>query len=226
MNPLHLAPNITLIRGDCLEYMATLPDGAYSLAVVDAPYGVDIGNAAQGKWVTSRMPKKDWDKQIPTPEYFSELARVAERQIIWGGNYYQLRPSRGFLIWDKGKGFYGRDFAECEMAWLSMDCNAKIFKHDPLANGDYRGKIHPTQKPVSLYRFILQNYARPGDTIPDTHLGSGSSAIAAWEMGYTFTGIEIDRDYFDAAVERIRKRMSQPYLPGIVQPKPEQTSLF
>ncbi len=96
-------------------------------------------------------------------------------------------------------------------------------------HGDTRGghdRIHPTQKPIPLYRFILQNYARPGDTILDTHLGSGSSAIAAWEMGYTFTGIEIDRDYFDAAVERIKKRMLQPYLPGIGQPKAEQTTLF
>lgn len=205
--------NITLINGDCMDYMASLADKAFSLAVVDPPYGIEIGRAQKGKWVTSRMPKKNWDDSPPPSEYFDVLFRVSGNQVISGGNYFNLPPTRGFVVWDKGNGFYGRDFAECEFIWTSFDVNARVFKHDPLASGDYRGKIHPTQKPVALYRWLLTNYGRPGDTILDTHLGSGSSAIAAYELGFEFIGIELDTDYYNAAVERFKKRLLQPFLP-------------
>jgi len=227
MAPLHLAPNITLLHGDCLEYMATLADGAYSLCVVDPPYG--IGRSGKPK-STSRngghkgFPDKGWDNNPPSSGYFSELFRVSSNQIVWGANYYPgiFPPSPGWVLWDKGQRI---DQADGELAFTSFDKPLRVFTLNRVALL-IEGTIHPTQKPVALYRWLLQNYAKPGDTILDTHLGSGSSAIAAWEMGYPFTGIEIDRDYFDAAVERIRKRMSQPYLPGIVQPKAEQTSMF
>lgn len=218
---------ITLYLGDCMRLLEQSPDKCYDLCICDPPYGVGMDGGNVGYKGFNDFQKKGWDNATPSQEYFDGLRRVTTHQIIFGGNYFTLPPSRGFVVWDKGEGFYNRTYAECEMAWVSMDCNAKIFKHDPLANGDYKGKIHPTQKPTALYRFILQNYARPGQTILDTHLGSGSSAIAAWEMGYTFTGIEIDEDYYHAAVERFKKRIAQPYLPGLVQPaKPRQDSLL
>ncbi len=236
MNSVHLAPNLTLIHGDCLEYMATLADGAYSLAVVDPPYGIHEKllttdkNVNRSNKFALMYQEKGWDTKRPTTEYFDELMRVTKNQVICGGNYFasMLPASRGWAIWDKQGD--GMTTVNNELIYTSLDLAMKTFRRchglDKGFMNPEKSNIHPTQKPVALYRWLLQNYARPGDTILDTHLGSGSSAIAAWEMGYTFTGIEIDRDYFDAAVERIRKRMSQPYLPGIVQPKAEQASLF
>lgn len=230
MNTITLASGLTLIHGDCMEYLATLPDGAFDLAVVDPEYGINAARQSFGFSVRSRMEKKGWDKNPPDKKYFDELFRASENQIVWGGNYFPLPPSRCFVVWDKGPSFRNRDFAECEQAWVSIDGNARIINYDPLANGDYKNRIHHTQKPVALYRWLLQNYAKPGQTVLDTHLGSGSSAIAAWEMGYTFTGIEIDKDYFNAAVERISKRLLSPYLPGIAgnegKGQAEQVKLF
>lgn len=220
---------ITLYLGDCMRLLDQTPDKYYSLCVCDPPYGI-------GNFIPQNLPKNgikvsplvEWNDSIPPEDYFAELARVSERQIIWGANYYnRFATSGGALIWHKGN--INPIFSQCEIAALSWQKRVDYVHIDWQAGFARRKEgetIHPCQKPVALYRWLLQNYARPGDTILDTHLGSGSSAIAAWEMGYTFTGIEIDRDYFDAAVERIKKRMSQPYLPGIVQPKPEQTSMF
>ncbi len=194
---------------DCMDLMREFPDKHFDLAIVDPPYGIGAGKAQQGKWVSSRMEKKEWDSSAPDPIYFEELMRVSKNQIIWGGNYFLLRPSRCFLVWDKGEGFYGRDFAECEMAWTSFDANAKIYKRDPLAKGDYRGKIHPTQKPVALYRWILANYAKEGMKILDTHLGSGSHAIACHYAKMHLTACELDPDYYAAACERIERETRQ-----------------
>lgn len=211
--------NILMINADCMEVMQYIKDKEIELSCVDPPYGIGAGKMAQGKWVTSRMEKKQWDSSAPTDEYFQELFRVSERQIIWGGNYFSLPPSRGFIIWDKGEGFKGRDFAECEQAWLSIDCNATIFKYDPLANGDYRGKIHPTQKPVALYKWLLSRYANPGDKILDTHGGSGSIAIACHDLGYDLTWMELDDDYYNAACKRYKDHASQQVL---FEPEPEK----
>jgi len=201
---------IELLNMDCMEYMATLPDKAFDLAIVDPPYGVDVGNKPMSsKWASSRLARKDWDKLAPDDEYFRELERVAVNRIVWGGNYFALPPSRCFLIWDKGAGFRGRSFAECEQAWVSFDSNAKIYTRDPLASGDYIGKIHPTQKPVPLYSWLLKNYAQPGQRILDTHLGSGSSAIAAHYFGCDFVGTELDPDYFAAAQARFDNETRQ-----------------
>ena len=194
---------------DCMEYMRTLPDKVFDLAVVDPPYGIGMDGGCVGYKGDNVFEKKGWDKSTPGKEYFDELFRVSENQIIWGGNYFYLPPTRCFLIWDKGAGFRGRTYAEAELAWTSFDQNVRIFERDPLCNGDYKGKIHPTQKPVALYAWIFSRYARPGDKILDTHLGSGSSRIAAYDAGLDFVGCEIDKDYFEAQEQRFQAHAAQ-----------------
>ena len=137
------------------------------------------------------------------------MFRVSVNQIIWGGNYFSLPPTRCFLVWDKGEGFYNRTYAECELAWTSFDKNTRKYKRDPLAKGDYKGKIHPTQKPVKLYEWLLMNYAKEGDKILDTHLGSGSIAIACHNLGYDLEGYELDTEYYEAAKKRLKEHQSQ-----------------
>lgn len=195
---------------DNMELMAQFPDNHFDLAIVDPPYGIGA-SAGVGKYGREKHNSADkkWDAETPADEYFAELFRVSREQIIWGGNYFNLRPSRCFIVWDKGEGFKGRDFAEAEQAWVSFDRNAVIFKRDPLASGDYRGKIHPTQKPVALYKWLLHNYANPGQLILDTHLGSGSSAIACHYHGNPLVACELDPDYFHAACKRIAKETAQ-----------------
>ncbi len=204
------SPFLDLRLGDCMDLMRDTPDDYYDLAIVDPPYGIGVSDTPMSsRWVSSRLTKKDWDASRPSPQYFMELRRVSQHQIIWGGNYFSLPPSRFFVVWDKGAGFKGRSFAECEQAWGSLDKNAKIFTYDPLANGDYRGKFHPTQKPVALYKWLLANYAEPGQRILDTHMGSGSIAIACHYFGAYLTATEIDEDYFTAACERIERETRQ-----------------
>ena len=200
---------IELLNIDCMEYMAEQQDGAFGLAIVDPPYGIGMSGGNVGYKGNNNLARKDWDNAIPSDEYFKELFRVSREQIIWGGNYFYLPPTRCFLIWDKGEGFKGRSYAECEQAWTSFDANARIFKRDPLCNGDYKGKIHPTQKPIKLYEWLLANYARNDMRILDTNLGSGSSAIAAHYFGCDFVGCEIDTDYYYAAKERFDRETRQ-----------------
>jgi len=187
---------------DCMEYMKTVPDKYYELAIVDPPYGIGMSGGNVGYKGFNDLERKEWDNGIPPKEYFDELIRISTNQIIWGGNYFGLPPTRCFLIWDKGEGFKNRTYAEAELAWTSFDKNVKIFKYDPLAKGAYRGKIHPTQKPVALYKWLLKNYAKPNDKIFDSHVGSGSSRIACYDMGFDFTGCELDPDYWKAQEER------------------------
>ena len=200
---------IQLLNIDCMEYMATLPDKCFDLACVDPPYGIGMDGGNVGYKGFNDFDKKSWDAETPNAAFFYELRRVSKEQIIWGGNYFDLPPTRCFLIWDKGAGFKGRSYAECEQAWTSFDANARIYQRDPLCNGDYKGKIHPTQKPVKLYEWLLTNYAKPGQRILDTHLGSGSSAIAAHYFGVDFVGCELDKDYYDAAVKRFNLQTAQ-----------------
>lgn len=203
---------IELKQGDCMDFMKTLEDNAFDLAIVDPPYGIDIANMNMGAGKGTRQSKienrawkpADWDKAAPDEEYFLELFRVSKNQVIWGGNYFVLPPSRYFCIWDKGEGMKGRSFAECEYAWVSNG-GTRIFKKDPVQ----RSRIHPTQKPVKLYEWLLSNYAKEGDRILDTHLGSGSSAIAAHYGGFDFVGIELDEDYYKAAKERFDRETAQ-----------------
>ena len=196
---------IEIFNRDCMEAMKEMPDKAYELAIVDPPYGIGVNQMKMGGRQTVKPDKRNWDAAVPGKEYFVELMRVSVNQIIWGGNYFDLPPSKHFLIWDKGETMYGRDFAECELAWSSMDKTARMFKKNP----NQPDRFHPTQKPVKLYEWLLKNYAKPGDKILDTHLGSGSIAIACWNMGYSLTGYEIDKDYYDAAIRRLDEHKKQ-----------------
>lgn len=186
---------------DCMEGMAKYPDKYFELAIVDPPYGIGISSNP----VRQQYKKKYWDDETPTKIYFTELKRISANQIIWGGNYFPLEPSQGFLIWDK-KQPHDFSLAMCEFAWMSFQKPAKIFQYSVLTERD---KVHPTQKPVALYKWLLKNYAKEGDKILDTHLGSGSSRIAAYEMGFDFTGFELDKDYFDASVKRYENHIAQ-----------------
>jgi site-specific DNA-methyltransferase (adenine-specific) len=167
---------------------------------------------------------KDWDKSIPTVEYFNELTRISKNQIIWGGNYFPLPPTKCFLIWDKKND--GRDFAECEFAWSSFDSVARMYRMRPM-NMD-GGKIHPTQKPVALYKWLLKNYAKPNDKIFDSHVGSGSIRIACHDMGLDFEGCEIDKDYWEAQEERYHSHVSQQdlFAPEVIQETIYQNELL
>ncbi len=189
---------IELLHCDCMEYMATVPDKYFDLAIVDPPYGIGdkFKGGKNGKMNFNEIVNKDWDK-VPSDEYFAELQRVSKNQIIWGGNYFNLPPTRCFIVWDK---IISEDFslAMAELAWTSFDKLAKIYKLQVPKNG----KIHPTQKPIKLYEWLLTNYAKKGQRILDTHLGSGSSAIAAHYFGVDFVGCELDKDYFEAAKAR------------------------
>jgi site-specific DNA-methyltransferase (adenine-specific) len=197
---------------DCMAYMATLPDKAFDLAIVDPPYGIDAANMTMGKGSANDLgihKSKDWDKFIPPQKYFYELKRVSKNQIIWGGNYFldYLGNTRCILVWDKLD--YNSDFAAFEMAWTSFNKNAKIFQRARSAQGDSIGKIHPTQKPVKLYEWLLSNYAEKGQTILDTHLGSGSIAIACNNLDFDLVGCELDEDYYKAACDRVNQATAQ-----------------
>lgn len=194
---------IKLLNMDCMEYMKNIPDNHFDLAVVDPPYGIEINKSGR---LGSYGGKKKWDS-IPIHKfYFRELKRISKNQVIWGGNYFKLNPTRCFLIWDKQQP-EKVSFASCEYAWTSFDKSAKTYYQRP-QNMDFI-RIHPTQKPVKLYNWILKNYAKPGQKIIDTHLGSGSSAIAAHYFGCDFVGIEIDKDYFRAAKKRFDQETRQ-----------------
>ena len=195
---------IELVNGDCLQYMATLEDNSFDLAVVDPPYGININKSGR---LGHYGGQKDWDNKTPNQKYFDELIRVSKHQIIWGGNYFinYLSPTSCFLIWDK-KQPQDLSFAQCEMAWTSYKSSAKIFVFRP---HQIKNRIHPTQKPIQLYQWIFDKYAKKGMKILDTHLGSGSSAIAAHDSGLDFVGIELDADYFQAAKERLETHQQQ-----------------
>ena len=186
---------------DCMQAMEQIPDKYFDLAVCDPPYGIGISQNP----VRQKHEKKQWDSQIPQDEYFKELFRVSKNQVIWGGNYFNLPPCKGFLIWDKIQPF---DFslAMVEFAWTSFNMPAKMFSYSVL---NEKGKIHPTQKPIALYAWIFQHYAKEGDKILDTHLGSGSSRIAAYDAQLDFIGFEIDRDYFNKQQERFENHTAQ-----------------
>ena len=192
------------INDDCMEIMATLPDKAFELAIVDPPYGIGITESGRLKKYNANKTK--WDELTPSDEYFKELIRVSKNQIIWGGNYFNLPPTRGFVIWDKRQP-EDVSFASCEFAWSSFDVSARTFYYSALQQTDMR--IHPTQKPIALYEWLLTHYAKQGDKILDTHLGSGSSRIAAYNLGFDFVGCEIDEDYFKAQEERFKAHTAQ-----------------
>lgn len=218
--------NIELLNVDCMEYMKTVPDKHFDLAIVDPPYGIGEhggkvrhGEQSKAKGFKIRSyEKKGWDNSTPSAEYFKELFRISEHQIIWGGNYFleNLTNTKCFLVWDK-KGTDQSDFADCEIAWTSFDSAIRKFKYDWIGFGNLnlpekRERFHPTQKPVALYKWLLKNYAKEGGKILDTHLGSGSIAIACHDYKFELTGCEIDSDYYNAAVKRLQNHVAQTVL--------------
>jgi site-specific DNA-methyltransferase (adenine-specific) len=224
--PVSLIENI-----DCLEGMKKYPDKFFELAIVDPPYGINIAKRngsigqkkGQGKITTYKS--KDWDASIPEKDYFSELFRVSENQIVFGANYFtaHLPSSMGWIVYDKLQP-EGVTFAMAELAFSSFDRSIKTFRtsrskmQNCVSNnkeiGFVNAKIHPAQKPVALYKWLLSNYAKEGDKILDTHLGSGSSRIAAYIMGFDFYGFELDRDYYEAQEKRFKEQTAQQSLFG------------
>lgn len=200
---------IEMMNMDCMEYMAGLPDNAYDLAIVDPPYGIDVNmNAGRKAGEVKKHQDKEWDSSIPDDEYFIELFRVSKNQIIWGGNYFILPPSRGFVVWHKTTVAETFSMAMCEYAWVSFNCNSKMFSGAPQGTAN-DPRIHPTQKPVALYEWLLTHYAKPGDRILDTHGGSGSICIACHDLGFDLTWMELDEDYYKAACERYQNHAAQ-----------------
>jgi site-specific DNA-methyltransferase (adenine-specific) len=206
MEPELKAPpsSLSLSCEDCMALMRRYPDKHFDLAIVDPPYGIGMDG---GSRQYNAYEKKGWDKCIPSQEYFAELRRVSRNQIIWGGNYFAhlLPPSRCWIMWDKT--IHGNSFADGELAWASFDKNVRIYPLNICHNQGQR--FHPTQKPLKLYQWLLANYAKPGMKILDTHLGSGSHAIACHYAGMHLTACEIDPDYFAAAQERIKRETAQ-----------------
>jgi site-specific DNA-methyltransferase (adenine-specific) len=195
---------ITITNEDNMELMARYPDNYFDLAIVDPPYGIDINSS--GRLGHYGGKGKKWDSDIPNDTYFKELFRVSQNQIIWGGNYFYLPPTRCFLIWDKEQP-ENVSFASCEFAWTSFNLSAKTFYKRP-QNADIQ-RIHPTQKPVALYKWILDKYAKQGDKILDTHLGSGSIAIACHDYNFELTACELDLEYYEKAIQRIKNHTNQ-----------------
>lgn len=225
---------IQITNEDNMLLMARYPDKYFDLAIVDPPYGIGASkqSASSSKMKgrknsiikRSTLKSKDWDNERPTKEYFNELFRVSKEQIIWGGNYFELPLINSWLIWNKLQLLETR--SDGEMAWTSFKRPLKIvpllqdgfkrgqnvgYNQPVIYNEPFSGKqtIHPTQKPVALYKWILDKYAKQGDKILDTHLGSGSIAIACHDYGFDLTACELDKEYFDKAMERINNHMAQ-----------------
>lgn len=203
---------------DNMDLMAQYPDKHFGLAVVDPPYGIGVDGGIGGGVLASKssFEKKGWDKESPKVSYFKELKRVSKNQVIWGANHFiekiKEANSSSWLVWDKENG--KNNFADCELAWTSHKSAVRkfVFKWQGMLQGDMKNKenkIHPTQKPVKLYDWIFKNYANDGDKILDTHLGSGSIAIASHYAGLHLTACEIDEDYFKESVSRIERETAQ-----------------
>jgi len=226
------------IHGDCMEYMKTMPEKFAELAIVDPPYGIKADQVQNkisksgrisngGGWKLYK--ETSWDDNPPDKNYFERLYFISKNQIIWGCNYFEnIKPSSCWIIWDK---IQRDNRSDAEMAWTSFKKPLKVFRYSRIDSyvNDCDIKIHPTQKPVALYRWILHNYAKPGDLIIDTHVGSASSLIACEQMGFQYIGFEIDKDYYDAAEKRInqaRKKLNQNEIFKREEIEVKQESLF
>lgn len=199
---------ISLFNECSLEAMRKMKDDEFDLGIVDPPYGLgkrttDGGGTNSQIRFMNDIRRSNWDDEIPSEEYFSQLRRVCKNWIIWGANYFPISHYRAFVVWDKMT--YIRTMSQVELAATSFDSPARYVK----INSNDPDRIHPTQKPVSLYCFLLNEYAKKGNKILDTHLGSGSSAIAAYEMGFDFVGYELDKEYFDGAKKRLDNHRQQ-----------------
>ena len=200
---------IQITNEDNMELMARYPDNYFDLAIVDPPYGLGKRTTDGGSKRNTQtrfmddIRRTNWDDSTPSKEYFDELNRVSKNQIVWGGNYFELHSYRTFIVWDKMT--YIPTMSQVEMAVTSFDSPARLVK----INSNQSDRIHPTQKPVKLYEWLLMNYAKKGDKILDTHLGSGSIAIACHNLGFELTACELDKDYFEASIKRIKNHISQ-----------------
>lgn len=214
MNEIETFGTISLVNADCLEVMATLPDNAFDLAIVDPPYGIGIDGQ---KACICKNPKhnrkhhetKGWDKLPPPSIYFAELQRVSKNQIIWGANYFVPmldKGTKGWIVWFKGQ--TGLTMSDCELAYSSFDCPTRLVTINRCEFAR-QNTIHPTEKPKSLYGWLLNNYAKPGDKILDTHLGSGSICLAAHDLNFEMLGIELDAGYYQAAKQRLLYHQQQ-----------------
>lgn len=217
---MNLTDKITITNEDNLELMKRYPDGYFDLAIVDPPYGIGFGDYERGgsgyktKERHTKNGKKNWDNDIPSDEYFNELKRVSKNQIVWGGNYFPIlwnNGCKGFIFWFKGNPV--PNFSDGELAYTSFNKVAKQFDYRYYGNLDGKTsaskKYHPTQKPIQLYQWLLDNYASEGNKILDTHLGSGSIAIACHDYGFELTACELDPDYYNSAIKRITNHIGQ-----------------
>jgi site-specific DNA-methyltransferase (adenine-specific) len=205
-----LTNKLTLTNEDCMELMKRTPDKYYSLAICDPPYG--INGAKIGKYFSKNKKsynKKDWDNSIPEKEYFDELFRVSKNQIIWGGNYFleYLHSTKCIIIWDKING--ENDMPDCEIAWTSFNSKIRKYSLHHFSQNYDKERFHPTQKPVALYKWLLDKYAKPNDKILDTHLGSMSIAIACHDYGFELDGCELDPEYYAKGIERVQDHVKQ-----------------
>ncbi len=210
---------ISIYNEDCLQALKAMADNQFDLAIVDPPYGIGMDSThfvtKSSNASAKNYGKKDWDKEAPSDIYFNELIRVSKNQIVWGANHFIERINKNsscWLVWDKNNG--ESVHADCELAWTSFRTAVKYIKYTwhGMRQQNMKQKeerIHPTQKPVALYEWLLKNYAKEGDKILDTHLGSGSIAIACHDYGFDLTACELDKDYFDAAMKRLRQHQAQ-----------------
>ena len=205
---------IEYFNEDCMVGMARYPDKHFDLAIVDPPYGIGIDGQKESinknpKYSRKHHEKKNWDSSIPDAEYFRELERVSVNQIIWGGNYFVEhlhKGTKGWIVWDKGQ--HGLTMSDCELAYSSFDCPTRVVvinRVELLKDGT----IHPTQKPIKLYKWLLTKYAKQGDLILDTHVGSASSLIACHDLGFDAVGFELDEDYYRESKQRLESFMKQ-----------------
>lgn len=204
------------VCGDCMEYMKWMSDKCVELAIVDPPYGVKYARGKNGWGICDNRPdlkEVQWDN-VPKKKYFDELIRISKNQIIWGGNYYtdKIPVSKCWIVWDKICETENKSvFADCELAWTSFSKVCKLFKLRVMGfiNDSKESRIHPTQKPIALYEWLLQRYANPGDTILDTHVGSASSLIACHNTNHRFVGFELSKEYYGLAKDRYESETSQ-----------------
>lgn len=220
---------------DCVEFMRGLPDKAFDLAVVDPPYGIDgtveigFGDTKSGRVNRpSKWGQKEWDNERPTKAYFDELKRVSKNQIIFGGNYFAdlLEPSRCWIVWDKMQRV---NQADAELAWTSFTNSVRVYQYhcSKLQGFQNPNRFHPTEKPIQLYDWIFRNYAKPNDTILDTHMGSQSSRISAYKAGLDYTGCELDPEYFEQGNQRYEAFLKTYGTPDPTQAiKGQQINLF
>lgn len=192
---------------DCMQGMSEFPDKYFDLAIVDPPYGININNNIGRRKgdKQSEYPKAYWDNEIPTDEYFKELFRVSKKQVIWGGNYFSLPPTKCFLIWRKPQISEDVSFSMCEYAWTNLDGTSKEW----IGMSNEKDRIHATQKPVALYEWILNRYAKDGDIILDTHVGSASSLIACHNTNHKYVGFELDKHYYELSKKRLEQETAQ-----------------